>query len=129
LEDFMPSSGKWTGKAATLLCLSLTMMGAFPRGLRAEDGRAVPAATSMNAIGLATVDYERFVRDGTSGPGVAAPGALRSAGPSAQATSGWSSYSGAKKTWIVVGIVAGAALVVVAVSHHSGGGSSGGGGY
>jgi hypothetical protein len=40
---------------------------------------------------------------------------------------GWSSFSTAKKTWIIVGSVLGAGVVVAAVSNHGGGG--GGGGY
>ena len=42
---------------------------------------------------------------------------------------GWSSFSTAKKTWIIVGSVLGAGILVAAVSNHSGGGGGGGGGY
>jgi hypothetical protein len=47
-------------------------------------------------------------------------------------THGWSSYSTAKKTWIIVGITVGVAGIAYAVSNHSsshGGSSGGGGGY
>src|SRR6185436_7775760 len=40
---------------------------------------------------------------------------------------GWSSFSTAKKTWIIVGSVLGAGVLVAAVSN--GGGGGGGGGY
>ena len=42
---------------------------------------------------------------------------------------GWSSYSTAKKTWIIVGSVLGAGVLVAAVSNGGGGGGGGGGGY
>ena len=41
---------------------------------------------------------------------------------------GWSSFSTAKKTWIIVGSVLGAAVLVAAVSN-GGSGGGGGGGY
>jgi len=115
-------------KAVTILCLSLMTMGVFPHRLWA--GAMVASTASLKTgADLRTVDYERFRLDGRSTPGISVPGGFASAGASAQSTSGWSNYSTAKKTWIIVGIVAGAAIIVAVVSNHSGGGSSGGGGY
>jgi len=99
-------------KSVTFLCLSLTLAGACPGVVRAQDS----TASALKTVGLRTVDYQHFRPDAT-------------VTPSAQSTSGWSNYSTAKKTWIIVGIVVGAAVVVAAVSNHSGGVSSGGGGY
>ena len=58
-------------------------------------------------------------------PMTAAPLPFPDLGPMAQASSGWSGYSTAKKTWIIVGIVVGVAAIAVGVSNHHGGG----GGY
>jgi hypothetical protein len=44
------------------------------------------------------------------------------------ASHGWSSYSTAKKTWIIVGIAVGAVAIGVAVSSNHGSHSGGGGG-
>jgi hypothetical protein len=97
------------------LVLALSLLAYLQQPLRADDGTtAAPRPYS--------IDFERYLS--TSGR----PLADTTAAP--PAAHGWSSYSGAKKTWIIVGIAAGVAAVAVAVSgsHGGGSGSSGGGG-
>jgi hypothetical protein len=112
------------------LVLAFTLLASLPRPLLADDGtgtalrRDDPGAASARP---GRFDFEKFLL--TQTPPTPVPGhSFSDTAPTPQASHGWSSYSTAKKTWIIVGIAVGAAAIAVAVSSHHGSHSGGGGG-
>jgi hypothetical protein len=102
------------------------MIGSLPDSAAADDPpfAAVPMkGPGKTGVALEKLDIQRFLRPETRHD------TFNAAGPSAQSTSGWSSYSAAKKTWIIVGIVAGAAAAAVVISNQGDDDNGGGGGY
>ena len=114
-----------------ILCLALAVLSSLPQPARAgEEAVVTPpgnrSATSPRPLRLA---LERYLLAPARGVGDDMRGSFADTAPTAQAAKGWSNYSTAKKTWIIVGIVVGAAAIAVAVSNHGDDGGSGGGGY
>jgi hypothetical protein len=111
------------------LVLALTLLAILPQPLLADDGtgttlrRDDPGTTSA---GPGRFDFERFLL--TQTPLTPTGRSFSDTTATPQPSHGWSSYSAAKKTWIIVGIAVGAIAVGVAVSSHHGSHSGGGGG-
>ncbi|HZM69321.1 MAG TPA: hypothetical protein VFB95_03010 [Candidatus Cryosericum sp.] len=118
--------------AVAYLGLGLTLLSSLPHPLLADDKTVVASRWSDPGTvpaGFESFDLERCLPTPAPGAAVASRHTFHAAGLSAQASSGWSSYSTSKKTWIIVGIVVGVAAIAVAVSNHGGDDNGGGGGY
>lgn len=118
------------------LALALIMLPILSRPLLADDGPAVAQHQDGERAApgqLARLDFNRFLLAPASSlsaaPSLASGRAFRDTAPTAQGSKGWSSYSTAKKTWIIVGIVVGVAAIAIAVSNHGDDNGGGGGGY
>ena len=116
----------------TCFCLATILSAAASSP--AVSGEATPEAAPAGTLKLHPVklDLSRLRNmAGWSAPTTASPGApvplMAQQTQATQGGGGWSSYSTAKKTWIIVGSVVGAGAIVLALSNH--GGSGGGGGY
>ena len=116
------------------LLLTFTLLASLPRPLLADDGTGAtlrPDDPGTASARPGRIDFEKFLL--TQAPAAPTPGhSFPDTALTTQPAHGWSSYSTAKKTWIIVGIAVGAVAIGVAVSsHHSSHGSSsgGGGGY
>jgi hypothetical protein len=104
--------------------LALTMLSVLPQPLPADDGTVLALRHDGHRL-----DFGRFHMARAPVLAVTPIRSFSEAAPAAQASSGWSSYSTAKKTWIIVGIVVGAAAIAVAVSNRGDDDGNGGGGY
>ena len=117
-------------QAVTGLCLATSFFVSVPSLVISEEASPAAAPASIPIVhGAASLDLSQWKKTPTwSAQATASPEAPLPPKASMQTKAGgWSSYSTAKKTWIIVGSVLGGAAVVAAVSNHSGGGGGGGG--
>ena len=119
-------------QAVTCFCLATILCAAAssPAVSGEVSGEAAPAGTlqvhpvKLDLSGLRSM--EGWSAQATASPGDPVP-LMAQQTQTTQGGGGWSSYSTAKKTWIIVGSIVGAGAIVLALSNH--GDSGGGGGY
>jgi len=116
-------------QAFTGLCLAATLSAsATSPAVSEEVSQAAEPACAPMAHSVSKLDLSRLKgMEAWSAQSIASPEAPLPVKVQMQTSQGgWSSYSTAKKTWIIVGSVLGAGVLVAAVSN---GGGGGGGGY
>ena len=119
-------------QAITCLCLATIFSVSVPSmAASAESSQTAEPASPLLVQPAAKLDLSQLRKTATwSARAMASPEAPMPLKVQMQTSGkGWSSFSTAKKTWIIVGSVLGAAVVVAAVSNSGGGGGGGGGGY
>ena len=118
-------------RTTALLCLVLAVLSSLPQPSLADEGAVFAPRGDVSGTTPSPhrLDLERYLLAPVPGVIGAPRHSFADTTPAAQSSQGWSSYSTAKKTWIVVGIVVGAAAIAVAVSNNGDDDGDGGGGY